>query len=66
MKPKFPHVKVKLTGRDGNAFAVMGAVVAALKKAGVAREDIDVYRDEAINGDYDHLLQTTMDTVEVS
>jgi len=64
--PKFPHVKVKLTGRDGNAYAILGATRRALKDAGVAQKDIDEYYNKATDGDYDHLIQVTMKTVDVS
>lgn len=57
-------IKVKLTGEDGNAFAVMGKVINALRRQG--RNDlVDDYQYEATSGDYDHLLQTTMKYVEV-
>lgn len=58
-------VTVKLIGKDGNAFAIMGAVTKAMKKAGVPKTTIDAYMDEAMSGDYDHLLRTTMEYVEV-
>jgi len=58
-------VTVKLAGRDGNAFAIMGAVKKALRQAGQHRELIDMYIEEAASGDYDHLLQVTMDYVNV-
>ena len=58
-------VTVKLAGRDGNAFAIMGAVKKALRQAGQHRELIDMYIEEATSGDYDHLLQVTMDYVNV-
>jgi hypothetical protein len=63
MKPKFPHVVVNLTENDGNAFFIMGRVTQALRRAGVPKEDIDSYTDQATSGDYDHLLQVTMATV---
>ncbi len=62
---KFPHVKVKLTGQNGNAFMVMGLTVSAMKKAKVPKEDIQKYQDDAMSGDYDHLLGVTMMTVNV-
>ena len=65
MEPKYPDVTVKLTGRDGNAFAIMGTVQRALHKAGVSRNEIDLYLKEATAGDYDHLLQITMRWVNV-
>jgi hypothetical protein len=63
---KYPHVKVRLTGRDGNAFAILGAVMNALKKEKVPPEQIAVFRAEAMSGDYDNLLQTAMRWVDVS
>ena len=65
MKTKFPKVSVQLTGNDGNAFAVMGAVTKAMHLAGVGKDDIDAYRTEAMSGDYDNLLRVTMETVDV-
>jgi hypothetical protein len=62
--PKY-DVDVKLVGQDGNAFAIMGAVRQALRRARVSREDIDAYLQEAKAGDYDHLLRVTMNTVNV-
>ena len=53
-------VKVKLIGEDGNAFAILGKVSKALRKAGYDLDFIKVYQDQATAGDYDNLLQTTM------
>jgi len=58
------NVKVKLIGKEGNAFAILGAVSKALRRAGYA-ELAKQYMTEAIAGDYDHLLQVTMNYVEV-
>lgn len=63
---KYPKNKVKLTGSDGNAFAVMGKVKNALKKAKVSKEEIDEYMKESMSGDYNNLLATAMDWVNVS
>jgi hypothetical protein len=62
---KYPDVKVTLIGEDGNAFAVMGAVTKALRRAGAPQEDIDKYKEEAMSGDYDNLLRVTMRWVDV-
>ena len=56
---------VKLTGADGNAFAIMGRVREALHKAGADKEYVDQYLKEAMFGDYDNLLCVTMDYVHV-
>ena len=57
---KYPNVKVQLVGEDGNAFAIMGRVGKALKRAGVPKAEVDAYYAESMGGDYDHLLQTVM------
>jgi len=59
------NIEVSLIGKDGNAFAVMGAVIQALKRGG--RQDlVEPYQNEAMAGDYNHLLRTTMEYVEVT
>ncbi len=63
---KYPEIKVQLTGTDGNAFAIMGAVTSALRKAGVPKQELDAYYTESTSGDYDHLLQTACRWVSVS
>lgn len=65
MKSQKSKPKVKLIGCDGNAFAIMGNVKRALAKAGYSQEEVQRYFEEATAGDYDHLLQVTMNWVEV-
>jgi hypothetical protein len=62
---RFPDVTVRLVGEDGNAFAILGAVTKALRKAGATPEEIREFTDEATSDDYDHLLATVMAWVEV-
>jgi hypothetical protein len=57
---KYPQVKVELVGQDGNAFFILGRVQGAMKRAGLSKEQIKEYMDEATSGDYNHLLATTM------
>jgi hypothetical protein len=64
-KPKY-DVEVELIGHDGNAFLLLGKVRRALKQAGAPKEEIEKFLEEAMSGDYDHLLATCMDWVEVS
>ena len=59
------NVEVKLIGTDGNAFAVLGKVNSALKRAGHT-ELAEQFLTEATKGDYDHLLSTCMKYVEVT
>ena len=63
---KYPEVEVQLSGEDGNAFAIMGAVSKALRRAGIEREQVEAFKAEATAGDYDHLIQTAMRWVTVN
>lgn len=71
-KPKLspmgkPRPKCKLTGTDGNVFAVMGHVKQALKKAGYTSDEQGRYvTDMMLCGSYDEVLRKTMDWVDVS
>lgn len=56
---------VELIGTDGNAFAILGKVTRELRKAGFDSDYIQKYKEEAMAGDYDHLLQVTMKYVEI-
>lgn len=56
---------VKLVGEDGNAFAILGRVNSALRKAGYPKEVIEKFRAEATSGDYNNLLRVCMDYVDV-
>lgn len=66
MNVKYPNIEVKLTGTDGNAFAIIGKVKAALRKNAVPREEQEAFMKEAMSGDYNNVLQTAMRWVEVS
>jgi hypothetical protein len=59
--PKFPSVKVRLSGQDGNAFAIIGRCREAAKHAKVPAEDIAAFTKEAMSGDYEHVLATCLD-----
>jgi hypothetical protein len=62
---KYPNITVRLVGQNGNAYVVMGLVQGALKKGGVPKDEIDAVMKEMMSGDYDHLLQVAMRTVNV-
>lgn len=64
-EPRFPEVSVRLAGQDGNAFAIIGRVARALREAKVPSEEIEKFKAAATSGDYNHLLQTCMEWVEV-
>ena len=58
--PRYPNVRVKLVGEDGNAFFILGRIQGAARKAGLTPEQIKEFMTEATSGDYDHLLATCM------
>lgn len=59
-------IHVPLTGTDGNAFAILGTMQKALRKAGATQDQIDEFMDEAMSDDYDHLLRTCMEYANIS
>lgn len=63
--PKYPNIKARLTGQNGNAFNLLGIMQNELRKGKVPKEEIDAFITEATSGDYDHLLQTCMKMVTV-
>ena len=63
---KYENIEVPLSGQDGNGMFILSRVSMALKVANVPDEEIEAYRTEATSGNYDHLLQTTMETVNVT
>ncbi len=65
MTPKYPEIIVALTGQDGNAFAILGRCREAARDAGLLDDEIAAFMDEAMAGDYDHLLQTAMRWFEI-
>lgn len=64
-EPKFPDVFVQLTGNDGNAFAIIGAVQRGLREAGYSDEAKQFSTDAMNSESYDALLRLCMETVEV-
>ena len=56
---------VKLTGYDGNAFAILGRVSTALRSSGASAEVQKQFMDKATAGDYDNLLRTCTEYVDV-
>lgn len=63
---KYPNITVKLVGEDGNAFAIMGRVTSALRRADVPLEERIKFREECMSGNYDNLLRICMTWVYVT
>ena len=64
MNVKYPEIKVKIVGEDGNAFAILGRVTKALRNARVPLEERKKFQAEATKTDYNNVLQTVMKWVE--
>lgn len=64
-EPKYPDIEVTLSGRDGNAFAVLGAVQRGLRNGGIDQAEVERFYAEATAGDYDNLLRVCMAWVTV-
>ena len=62
---RYPDIHVRLVGEDGNAFAILGRVTAAMKRAGVPKEEREAFCAEATAGNYDNLLTVCMRWVDV-
>ena len=53
-------ITLPMVDHDGNAFAIIGRARKVMKLLGYSDEIIKEFRDEAISGDYDKVLQTCM------
>lgn len=63
---RYPNVDVTLVGVDSHPFSIIAAVTNGLRAAGVKQSERDAFRDEALSGNYDHVIQTAMRWVNVS
>ena len=63
MSNPITDVRVDYHNQDGNAFAILGTVGKAMKRAGIEKEIVDQFYKDATSGDYDHLLDTVHEYV---
>ncbi|SRR5216683_762225 len=73
---RYPAVHVKLSGTDGNSYALIGTVRHAMRKANVSKLEIGTFAKECTHPDgafglskannYDHVLRTCLRWVDVS
>ena len=67
MSVTHPDIAVQLSGTDGNVFALLGRVTAAMRAGGVPAEQIKQLTDQVFDaGSYDEVLQLFGRTVVVS
>lgn len=62
--PKYPNIKVKLVGEDGNAFFILGRVLSAMRRGGVPEAERNEFQKQATSGDYNNLLCVCMAWVD--
>ena len=58
---KYPNIKVKLVGCDGNAFSILGHCLAAMRSSGLPKTELDEFKKQATSGDYNNLLSTCLE-----
>ena len=65
--PKFPHMRLQLSGQDGNVFSIIGRIQRALRAGGASDEDVHAFWEEVSNaGSYDEALLTIMRWIDAS
>ena len=64
---KYPNILITLDmdGPGGNVFSIVGRVQRALRSEGVSHDEREKFKNEAISGDYKHVLETVREWVEV-
>ena len=50
--------QLQLSEQDGNAFFIIGRAVGVARRSGWSEDEINKFREDAMSGDYDHVLQT--------
>ncbi len=53
-------LNLELEGKDGNAFALIGYFREEARRSGWSTEEIMKVQEDAMSGDYKHLLQVLM------
>lgn len=62
---KYPEVTVPIEPGE-NVFGIIGRTMTALRRAGVPKDQIDAYHDEARAGTYEDAITTTRRWVAVA
>ena len=62
---KYPEIDVQITGQNGNSFIILSCVITALKNNGISQEECDKFFNEATSGNYDNLIQTCCEWVNI-
>ena len=57
---KYPGIKVKLVGENGNVFNLLRICLNAMKNAKLSKAEQKAFTKEATSADYNHFLVTCM------
>ncbi len=63
--PKYPHVMLDGDDLDGNALAMVAAVMSAMREADIPDEEVDAVAGEALSSDYTHVLKTLIGLITI-
>ena len=63
---KYPDIVARLIGQDGNGFMIIAHVNRLLMEHDVPANEREDFMNDAMSGDYNHLLQTVMKWVTVT
>ena len=58
-------MKYDLVGVDGNAYAVMGYVLKAMRECKMSKEEQSDYQTKAMSGDYNNLLAVSIEMIDL-
>lgn len=59
INPKYPNIRIKLVGEDGNAFSILGRVQEAMRQNNI-EDQWEEFLREATSGNYDNLVLTVI------
>ena len=58
-------MKYDLTYVDGNAFSIMGYILAGMRRERFTTEQMKEYKTKAMASDYDHLVAVSLDYIDM-
>lgn len=58
-------MKYDLVGVDGNAFAVMGYVLNAMRECKMSKEEQSDYQTKVMSSDYNNLLAISVEMIDI-
>ena len=63
---KYPTIEIRLSGRSRIPDNIISRVMKALKLGGASKAEVSKFREEALAGDYKHVVETVKQWIEVT